>query len=384
MLCTVTEGRIKAIINAKLIIGHEIIEGRTVLFDRTIVAVENGVDLDNIEVIDADGAYLSPGFIDIHIHGSGGADVMDATPEALERLSVSLLQTGTTSFLATTMTMSRSRIDAALNNIALHGSRTGGAEILGVHLEGPFINPEKHGAQDTAYIQSPSIALIEPYMDIIKMITVAPEVQGAESFIRYIREVSPHVVLSIGHSSARYDEAKESFSWGISHATHLFNAMTPLHHREPGIPGAVFDSDVTCDVIADLIHLHPSVLAMVQKQKQGKLILITDAIRAGCMQCGRYDLGGQSVTVKEGKATLDDGTLAGSVLQINRALANMVIHTSWDIPHAVESVTLLPARKLGLNKGILQEGYDADMVLFDKDFSIISTIVAGKVKYQRR
>jgi N-acetylglucosamine-6-phosphate deacetylase len=384
MLCTVTEGRIKAIINAKLIIGHEIIEGRTVLFDRTIVAVENGVDLDNIEVIDADGAYLSPGFIDIHIHGSGGADVMDATPEALERLSVSLLQTGTTSFLATTMTMSQSRIDAALNNIALHGSRTGGAEILGVHLEGPFINPEKHGAQDTAYIQSPSIALIEPYMDIIKMITVAPEVQGAESFIRYIREVSPHVVLSIGHSSARYDEAKESFSWGISHATHLFNAMTPLHHREPGIPGAVFDSDVTCDVIADLIHLHPSVLAMVQKQKQGKLILITDAIRAGCMQCGRYDLGGQSVTVKEGKATLDDGTLAGSVLQMNRALANMVIHTAWDIPHAVESVTLLPARKLGLNKGILQEGYDADMVLFDKDFSIISTIVAGKVKYQRR
>ena len=378
------EVSIKAIINARLVIGYEVIEGRTLLFDRSILAVEKSVNLDAVEVIDAEGAYLSPGFIDLHIHGSGGADVMDATPEALETLSQSVLQTGTTSLLATTMTMSQADIEAALENIVIYGDRVGGAKIIGVHLEGPFINPMKHGAQDAAYVQCPTMDMIEPYLDIVKMITIAPEVDGAEAFIRKVHTAYPHIILSIGHSNAQYEEAKESFVWGISHATHLFNAMTPMHHRNPGIPGAVLESEITCDVIADLIHLHPAVLDMVQREKKEKLILITDAMRAGCMQCGNYDLGGQSVHVEDGKATLKDGTLAGSVLQMHQALANMVEHTAWNIPQAVQSVTRIPARKLGLNKGELQAGYDADMVLFDEDFSIISTIVSGEVKYQRR
>ena len=319
----------------------------------------------------------------MHIHGSAGADVMDATPEALEDISSSLLQTGCTSFLATTMTMSIEAIDKALQNIQKNAKKVTGAEILGIHLEGPFINASRHGAQDKNYIQKPNLDLIDNTMDEIKMITIAPEVEGAEAFIKLMTKTYPHILLSIGHSNASFEKCKESFSWGISHATHLFNAMNPYHHREPGIVGAVFDSDVSCDIIADLIHTHPSALELTYKIKKEKLLLITDAMRAGCMVCGEYDLGGQSVTVAEGKATLADGTLAGSVLKMNEALYNMTKHTSMTRVEVVNAVTKIPAEKLGLKKGLLREEYDADIVIFDEDFSIISTIVAGKVKYKR-
>jgi len=370
-----------AIVNAKLIYQDEIVEGKTILFDKSIVKIVDDMNFDEIEVIDANGNYVSPGFIDLHIHGSGGADVMDATPEALESISSILLQTGTTSFLATTMTMSTEHIDNALQNIQLHGQNVSGAQILGVHLEGPFINASKHGAQDKAYIQVPGIALIKDYINEVKMITLAPEVEGAESFIKYLSEQYPHVILSIGHSDASYEKSKESFSWGVSHATHLFNAMNPYHHREPGIVGAVFDSGVTCDIIADLVHTHPSTLELVHQVKKEKLILITDAMRAGCMKCGTYDLGGCKVRVEGNKAILEDGTLAGSVLKLNEALKNMTTVTSMTVVEAVNAVTKIPARKLGIKKGELKVGYDADIVIFDEDFSIISTIVGGEIKY---
>ena len=310
----------KAILNAKIFSDDKIIEDNMLLFDDKIVNIVKESDLSGIETIDAKGAYVSAGFIDLHIHGSGGADVMDATPDALEMISSTLLQTGTTSFLATTMTMSSEAIDKALQNIQLHASKVRGAHILGIHLEGPFINSDKHGAQDEAYVQSPNMALIETYINTVKMITLAPEIGGAEDFVKQLTREYPHVILSVGHSDASYEECKESFTWGISHATHLFNAMNPYHHRKPGIVGAVFDSDVTCDIIADLVHTHSTTLQLVQKVKKDKLILITDAMRAGCMKCGTYDLGGRSVEVYEGKAVLDDGTLAGSVLKMNDAL----------------------------------------------------------------
>lgn len=373
----------KAITNAKILYEDKIVEGRTILFDKKIVHITDKIQQENIEIIDAHGAYVSAGFIDLHIHGSGGADVMDATPEALENISSALLQTGTTSFLATTMTMSQERIDKALQNIQLHSQDVTGAEILGVHLEGPFINTSKHGAQDKAYIQTPDIALIKEYMNEVKMITLAPEIKGAESFVKYLSAQYPHIILSIGHSDASYEKSKESFSWGISHATHLFNAMNPCHHRNPGIVGAVFDADVTCDIIADLVHTHPSILKLVYQIKREKLILITDAMRAGCMKSGTYDLGGRSVLVEGDKATLEDGTLAGSVLKLNEALKNMTMATSMTQVEAVNAVTKIPAQKLGLKKGELKIGYDADIVIFDENFSIISTIVAGEVKYKR-
>lgn len=373
----------KAIVNAKLIVGNKIVEGKTLLFDRHIVKITDDVTLDNVESIDAKGNYVSAGFIDLHIHGSGGADVMDATPEALDILSATLLQTGTTSFLATTMTMSTQDIDNALQNIQNHSKHVTGAQILGVHLEGPFINATKHGAQDKAYIQAPNFDLIEHYMDEVKMITLAPEVEGSESFVKDLKKNYPHIILSIGHSEASYEEVKESFTWGVSHVTHLFNAMNPYHHRKPGIIGATFDSDVTCDIIADLMHTHPTTLDLAYKVKKDKLILITDAMRAGCMKCGTYELGGRKVEVADGKALLDDGTLAGSVLKMNEALHNMKKHTSMSLVEVVSAVTKIPAEKLEVKKGELKEGYDADIVIFDENFSIEMTIVAGEVKYRR-
>ena len=373
----------KAILNAKILLDDTIIEDKVLLYDHKIVNIVDEIDLTDIETIDAKGAYVSAGFIDLHIHGSGGADVMDATPDALETISSTLLQTGTTSFLATTMTMSNEDIDKALQNIQLYADEVTGANVLGIHLEGPFINISKHGAQDKAYVQAPNVALIENYMQEVKMITLAPEIKGAEGFVKQLTKEYPHIILSIGHSDASYEECQESFTWGISHATHLFNAMNPYHHRKPGIVGAVFDSDVTCDIIADLVHTHPSTLELVQKVKKEKLILITDAMRAGCMKCGTYDLGGRSVEVDEGKAVLEDGTLAGSVLKMNDALFNMRTHTSMNMVEIVNSATKIPARKLGVKKGELKEGYDADIVIFDENFSIISTIVSGEVKYKR-
>ncbi len=373
----------KAILNAKIFIDDKIIEDNVLLFDHKIINIVEEIDLTDIETIDAKGAYVSAGFIDLHIHGSGGADVMDATPDTLETISSTLLQTGTTSFLATTMTMSSEAIDKALQNIQLHADKVSGANVLGIHLEGPFINADKHGAQDKVYVQSPNMALIENYMNEVKMITLAPEIEGSEHFVKQLTKEYPHVILSIGHSDASYEESQESFAWGISHVTHLFNAMNPYHHRKPGIVGAVFDSDVTCDIIADLVHTHPTTLELVQKVKKEKLILITDAMRAGCMKCGTYDLGGRSVEVNEGKAVLEDGTLAGSVLKMNDALSNMRKYTSMDLVEIVNSVTKIPAAKLGMTKGELREGYDADIVIFDENFSIISTIVNGEVKYRR-
>lgn len=373
----------KAIINAKIFLDDTIQEGKVLLFDQQIIDIIDEADLQNVEVIDADGAYVSAGFIDLHIHGNGGADVMDATPDALETISTTLLQTGTTSFLATTMTMSTQDIDNALQNLQDYRNSVTGAKILGVHLEGPFINTAKHGAQDKTYVQKANLSLIEHYMEEIKMITLAPEIEESEAFIKVLTKDYPHIILSIGHSDASYEEACKSFSWGVSHATHLFNAMNAYHHRRPGIVGAVFDSDVSCDIIADLVHTHPSALELAQKMKKEKLILITDAMRAGCMKCGTYDLGGRSVEVGDGKAVLEDGTLAGSILKMNEALANMHHHTSMNRVEVIRSVTKAPAEKLGIKKGELKEGSDADIVIFDEKFSIMSTIVGGEIKYKR-
>jgi N-acetylglucosamine-6-phosphate deacetylase len=375
---------VKAIVNAGLIIGDTVLEGQTLLFDTQILAVDTSVNLEGVEIIDAEGAYVSAGFIDIHIHGSGGADVMDATPEALETISRTLVQTGTTAFLATTMTMSQSKIENALENVRTVRASLSGAVLVGVHLEGPFINPLKHGAQDVQYVQRPTLSWLERYSDEVRMITLAPEVDGGMAFVEACRRKYPHMVLSIGHSEASYSQSQQGFDAGISHVTHLFNAMPAYHHREPGTVGACFDrDDVTCDIIADLVHTHPHHLRLVHRMKRDNVILITDAMRAGCMQHGTYDLGGRKVKVSDGRAILEDGTLAGSVLRMNDALKHMVAYGGMSLPEAVRSVTLLPAKKLRLSKGSLKQGYDADIVMFDEDFSIISTIVAGEVRYQR-
>jgi len=370
----------KSIVNAKIITATELLEEYVLSFDEKILSLTKEVPTES-EIIDAKGLYLSAGFIDIHIHGSNGYDVMDATQEALEGIAQSILQTGTTSFLATTMTMSHEEIRQALLTVQNFEQKEG-ARVLGVHLEGPFINPVKHGAQNPKHIQKPNRELIEPFMDIVKMVTIAPEVEGGREFVQEMKKDFPQVLLSIGHSDASYEETKESFSWGISHSTHLFNAMNPLHHREPGIVGAVLEADeVSCDLIADLVHIHPSFFNLLYKLKKEQLILVTDAMRAGCLKCGVSEIGGQKVIVKEGEARLEDGTLAGSVLKLNEALKNFYEHSSLTLPELISTVTATPAKKLGLKRGFLKEGYAADLVLFNKDFEIKKVIVSGEFRF---
>ena len=372
----------KAIINAKIFYKDEILENYTICFDRQIRIIDRDIDVGEMLVIDAKGAFVSAGFIDLHIHGSNGADVMDASPKALETISKSVLSGGTTSFLATTMTMSAEDIDKALINVQVYGKYVTGANILGIHLEGPFINPSRHGAQDIKHIQSANMEMLEGYLGDIKMITIAPEIAQNKALIQNIKENYPDIILSIGHSDASYKEAKDSFGYGISHATHLFNAMNSYHHRDPSIVGAVFDSDISCDVIADLVHIHPSTLNLIHKIKKDKLVLITDSIRAGCLKSGIYDLGGREVSVSGDKATLIDGTIAGSVLQMNQAVRNMIINTSMSPIEAINSVTKIPAKMLNLKKGELLVEYDADIVIFDDSFDIMMSIVGGEIVFE--
>jgi N-acetylglucosamine-6-phosphate deacetylase len=375
---------LSAIINAKLIVDDKIIEGKVVIFEKTIHSIVNADEVPkNLQIIDAQGSYLGAGFIDIHIHGSAGSDVMDASCEALETISTSIVKNGTTSFLATTMTMDLHSIEQALDNVVNNSIKVSGANILGVHMEGPFINPEKCGAQDKKYIINLDTSFIDRYKDIIKMITLAPEIEGADAFIKYIKKHYPHIILSVGHSDATYEQTMHAIDLGIDHATHLGNAMNVMHHRAPGVIGAVLDSNITCDVIADKIHLHDATLRTFWNIKKDQLILITDAMRAGCMCEGSYDLGGQVVNVKKSKATLQNGQLAGSVLRLNEALKNMREITDISIAQALFCVTGAPAKKLGLKKGHIKEGYDADMVIFDENFDILFTIVGGQIKYKK-
>ena len=371
----------RAIINAKIITDKEVLVGYNLLFSEKIIKITKELPI-WARIIDAKGLYLSAGFIDIHIHGSNGFDVMDGSFEALEGISNSILQTGTTSFLATTMTMSEEDIAKALSNIQKYKLSVTGAKVLGTHLEGPFINLAKKGAQNGSYVQKPNLKLIEPFIESINMITLAPEVEEAKEFIFHLQKYYPHVLLSIGHSDASYEKTKESFTWGVSHATHLFNAMNPLHHREPSVVGAVLENEkISCDIIADLIHIHPSFFNLLYKLKKEQLVLVTDAMRAGCLCGGVSEVGGQKVIVKDGEARLEDGTLAGSVLKLNEALRNFAKYSDILLVELIATVTTTPAKKLGLKMGLLADGYPVDLVLFDADFNVFSVYVDGIEKF---
>jgi N-acetylglucosamine-6-phosphate deacetylase len=373
--------RMKAIVNARIVHRGEILDDHVLLFGENILRLSKEPPPADVRVIDAQGYYLSAGFVDLHIHGSGGADVMDATPEALETISRTLLQTGTTSFVATTMTMRREQIIAAIETVQAYGSGVSGAKVEGVHLEGPFINPLRCGAQDAGLIESPRLDWLLPYLQEIRMITLAPEMPGAEAFIKEVRALAPHLVMSIGHSDATYDEACESFAWGISHATHLYNAMPAWRHRAPGVVGAVLQSAITTDVIADLVHADTHALWLLAQCKPGKVALITDAMRAGCLHEGYYDLGGQPVKVANAQARLPSGVLAGSVLRLNEAVGHWRDATKATLAQAVACVTEVPAGILGLQRGALMEGYPADLVLFDEQMTIHQVYLNGEIKY---
>ena len=373
----------KAIVNGKILTKDEVIENKILLFDEKIIGFVDEVNED-MEIIDGKNLYISPGLIDLHIHGSANYDTMDNINTAVEIIGKSIIKNGVTSFLPTTMTMSQKDIYNALNNIKQYiNKKYSGAEVLGAHLEGPFINNNYKGAQSNKYIQEPSFCFIKDYTDIIKIISYSPETDKNLSFTKEIKEKT-NIVLSIAHSNATYDECKLAIDNGVSNITHLFNAMTPLNHREMGVVGAALTTDVYCEIICDNIHINPSLYQFVLNNKgKDKVILITDSMRAGCMPDGKYDLGGQEVFVKDNVARLASGNLAGSVLTLNKAVYNFLKNTNLSINEAINLASLNPAKSINMDstKGSLEVGKDADIALFDDEMNCYMSISHGEIVF---
>jgi N-acetylglucosamine-6-phosphate deacetylase len=339
-----------------------------------------------VDALDFSTDICSPGFVDMHIHGAFGVDTMDGNINALKTMSEFLVQHGTTSFLPTTMTASPTAVRKSLEAVhACMKSDMPGTRPLGVHLEGPFINPAAKGAQIESEIHLPTVDWFEemcgPYMTVAKTITLAPEREGAETLIPYLS--TKGIVPVIGHTKATYQQAKESFDWGVRHATHMYNAMTPLHHRDPGVVGALLEDDrVTVELIADLVHVHPAVIKVTLAAKGAQNIaLVTDAMSAAGLQAGTYQLGGQDVFMKNGEARLADGTLAGSVLTQDKALQNLA-GQGVALEDILEMLTATPARIIGEDhhKGKLALGLDADMTILTEALQVKAVFIAGEQK----
>ena len=335
-----------------------------------------GVD----EVIDVAGAYVAPGFVNVHIHGCDGADTMDEDADALGKIAAFQARTGVTSFLPTTMTCAYGAVERALDRIRrAMTEKPHGARILGSHMEGPFISPAKKGAQDEQYILPPTFARIAPYRDVIKIITVAPEMIVEDDFIESCCKSG--IVVSLGHTAADYETACAAIRRGASHITHLCNAMTGLNHRKPGMLGAALDMDANCELIVDNVHVHPAMQRIIYAAKRGAHIIpITDSMRACGLSDGISELGGQRVYVKGTLATLEDGTIAGSVLRMNDGLRILHENLGIAIPAIVEMATRTPAEELGVygELGSLSVGKYADIAIFDEEFRIRRTIVGGR------
>lgn len=374
----------KCLINGKIILKNQILENKVLVFDEKIIDIADSVPND-CEVIDADGKYISPGLIDIHIHGNMGKDTMDSTDESIETISKSIMRHGVTSFLPTTMTMDKEHVYDALEVIKKAKDRKlGGAQVLGAHLEGPFINENYKGAQNERFIINSKYEFIKEYKDVIKVITYAPEKDIDFDFTREIKRCTD-IVLSIGHSNANYEQAKEAINLGVTNVTHMFNAMTGLNHRDPGVVGAALTTNVYSELIADTIHINKDLFQFILNNKgKERLILITDSIEAGGLEDGNYALGGQKVIVKGNEARLENGALAGSVLSLNKMVFNFLDNTNLKVNEAINLASLNPATSLGINdkKGSLELGKDADIAVFDDNLDCKMTICLGEVVYK--
>ncbi len=378
----------KAIINGKVILKGRVAGGMAVLYtDKIEGIVKNEQVPENAEIIDANGGYVAPGLIDIHIHGYLGKDVCDGEEESIRIISEGLLKNGVTGYLPTTMTVDMTVIKKALQvcrNLKEESKNWNGAHILGCHAEGPFISEAKKGAQDPKYILKPDAKFVKEFADIIKIITLAPETDTDD--FAAIREIvrDTQVVISMGHTSADYETAKAGIAAGIAHVTHLFNAMTPLAHRAPGVVTAALDSDVTCELIADTFHVLPCFYDVLWKLKGRKLCFITDCLPAGGLPYGEYTLGGNKIVYRDIVCRLTDGTVAGSALGLNKGVNNVFKNSSIPLYECVNGASLNPATAIGVadKKGSLETGKDADIIITDAEFNVLKTIIGGETKYE--
>lgn len=377
--------------NARLLtLGRNTPDGWLRCVDGRIDALGTGQDFvsapDDL-VIDAAGKTALPGFIDVHVHGGVGHEAMDANPDGLRAMSSFYAQHGVTSFLATTWTDSAARIQAALETAAQVAAEPPvGAALLGVHLEGPYLNPERCGAQSTAHIRRALPQEVMPWLEmgIVRLVALAPEYPENHWLIREcVRRAVP---VSAAHTAATYAEMQQAVMLGVTQTTHTFNAMTGLHHREPGTLGAALTiPQLRCELIADNIHVHPGAIRLLWVAKGAdRVILITDAVRGAGSPDGEYEIDNRTVFVRDGAVRLHDGTLAGSTLTMDRAVANLMAATGESLAHIWPASSLNAATALGMEscKGSLIVGKDADVILVDEHLRVWLTLVAGRVVYQ--
>jgi N-acetylglucosamine-6-phosphate deacetylase len=344
-------------------------------------------------LIDAQGQWAVPGFIDIHVHGADGFAVMDGATGSIAAIGRFHAGHGTTGWLPTTLTAPVSELEKSIQAVeAVRADENShhGAEILGLHLEGPFISPEKIGAQNPDFVHAPSLDVMQRLTNLapglIKKVTIAPEREGALDMIRWLTQVG--VISSIGHTDGTFAQTMRGIEAGATHATHLFNAMRGIHHREGGVVGAcLLSGQVVCELIADGHHVDVEVMKLiVQTKGKHHIALITDAIAATGKPAGNYQLGGLDIIVQDGKSVLADGhTLAGSTLTMDVAVSNMVRKVGVSLSDAIEMASTVPARELGLesSKGAIAIGYDADLVLLDESLTVTRTIVNGREVFCR-
>lgn len=354
--------------HVKIFVGHQFIIGDIVFTDTVTAIREHGGPWD--------GRYVIPGLVDIHTHGAVGEDFSDGRPQGLQPLSTYYAAHGVTSYLATTMTLPEETLTAAMRAIR-DFRRQGGAKCAGIHLEGPFLSMAKRGAQAACHLHAPDAAMFrrlnEASGGLVRMVTVACEEPGAMAFIQ---AVSRECTVSLGHTAADYDTAMEAFQRGATHATHLFNGMPPLLHRAPGVAGAALDSGASVELICDGIHIHPSVIRATARLFGEKLNLISDSLRCAGMPDGLYELGGQPIIVKDRRATLPNGTIAGSSISMIDALRN-VVQYGLPLEAAVYAASTAPALAAGLDAGRIAEGKAADLVVLDPSLQLLATYVDG-------
>lgn len=356
---------------------------RDVCTDGALISQVSGDD----RVLDASGCYVIPGLVDVHFHGCVGEDLSDATAEGLQRIADFELSQGVTYLCPAGMTLPEEQLTAICKNVAAHRAKnTGGAEVVGAHLEGPFLSTAKKGAQNGAFLHDPDIQMLQRLQEAadgcVKLVTVAPEQPNAMEFIRAAKAMG--ITVSVGHTVADYETAMEAFRSGASHATHLYNGMPPIHHRAPGVIGAAFDSPgVRAELICDGVHIHGAAVRMTfQLFGKERMVLISDSLRATGMPDGQYPFGGQEIEVHGSRATVvgHPETLAGSVTSLMGCLRQAV---KFGIPmaDAVRACTYNPAAEIGIDDraGTLDIGKAASMVLLEqKDLSIRSIVFNGK------
>jgi N-acetylglucosamine-6-phosphate deacetylase len=365
--------------------GRAFVDGR--MRDGCRIRWEDGVFTEvsfqpGAESAHGDDTLIVPGFVDLHVHGGYGADFVDGSVEAVRKVAAFHARHGTTSLVATTISVGEDQIASAIRTI--EEERLSGtpdcAEIVGIHLEGPFLNRERCGAHASDRLRLPSVHLVSSWLRLARpdrwMMTIAPELDGASTLLGRFHG---DVLFSVGHTEASYMQVLDAFDRGARHVTHLFNATKAFHHREPGVIGALAVSrDATAEVIADGVHVHPVALEMATTLLPGRLVLVTDAIRAAGMPDGTSRLGDRTVIVRDGIARTEDGALAGSTLTMARAVQNMVELAGLPLEQVIPMATTLPARVVGARrKGRLSEGYDADLVILSEDFDVMKVVARG-------